>query len=347
MKRYSSAKDIRVGAIGYGSAFSIGKQHLIDMQQAGMTPIAIVELGEAQRQKAREDWPATKVYADVGEMLRRSDANLIAIITPHNTHAKLALQCLRAGRQVVLEKPFAIHLSECDRIIAEARKRGLMLTTYHNRHWDGCVMRAVKTVRSGAIGDLVRARAYFRYPGNPDANWRFSKSISGGILYDWGVHFVEYALQIVAADIVEISGFAKYGVLAAKSPWKSDANEDEATAIVRFANGVIFEITITALDPVPQTNYSKIFELQGTKGVYRFGIADWELIQRDSDNCLATESGPNPAGRWDLYYRNIADHLVKGTPLVITPEWARRPIQILDLAGQSARMGKTLKAKYK
>lgn len=54
----------------------------------------------------------------------------------------------------------------------------------------------------------------------------------------------------------------------------------------------------------------------------------------------------NPKEQWEKYYANIAAHLTKGEPLIITAEWARRPIHILDLAGQSAKAGKAIKAKY-
>ena len=56
--------------------------------------------------------------------------------------------------------------------------------------------------------------------------------------------------------------------------------------------------------------------------------------------------GRNPPTQWEKYYANVAAHLVKGVPLVITAEWARRPIHILDLAGRSAKQGKALKARY-
>jgi len=57
--------------------------------------------------------------------------------------------------------------------------------------------------------------------------------------------------------------------------------------------------------------------------------------------------GKNPPSEGWRFYQNIADHLVRGKPMVITPQWARRPIHILDLACRSAKAGRTMKAKYK
>jgi predicted dehydrogenase len=137
MALFKKAADIKVGCIGYGGAFNMGRAHLKEMQKAGMTPTAVAEIDASRLKVAETDFPGIQTYTDVAAMLRKSDVNLLAIITPHNTHAKLALQCLRAGRHVVAEKPLAITTAECDAMIVEARKRKLVLSTYHNRHWDG------------------------------------------------------------------------------------------------------------------------------------------------------------------------------------------------------------------
>ncbi len=110
-------------------------------------------------------------------MLKKSDVNLVAIITPHNTHAALAVQCLRAGRHVVCEKPLAITTAECDRMIAEAKRAGVVLSTYHNRHWDGCILEAVDRVLGhGAVGDVFRIEAHMGAYGKPGDWWRSSRA---------------------------------------------------------------------------------------------------------------------------------------------------------------------------
>ncbi len=221
MKRFKKAGDIKVGVIGYGGAFNMGSAHLAQMQQAGMTPVAVAEIDPKRLEVAEEDYPGIQTYPSTAAMLKGSDVNMVTIITPHNTHAKLAVQCLKAGRHVVCEKPLAITTAECDRMIAAARKSRVVLSTYHNRHWDGCVLEAVRQIRSGVIGEVLRVEAHMGGYGKPGDWWRSSKSISGGILYDWGVHLLEYSLQIIDSDMAEVSGFASYGHWAKKTAWKS------------------------------------------------------------------------------------------------------------------------------
>lgn len=343
MKTFSTLSEIRVGVIGYGGAFNMGKDHLTRAQQAGMTPAAVADIDAKRLKEAESDFPGIQTYPTVHQMLRHADVDLVVIITPHSSHAKLVIQCLTEGKHVVCEKPLALTTAECDRMIAAAHNRKLLLSTYHNRHWDGWIIQALKTIQSGAIGEVVRVETCMGEWNKPSDWWRSSKSISGGILYDWGVHLIEYALQIIDDDIAEVNGFSCNGVWADKTVWKSDANEDEATAIVRFKKGAFLSLRITSIDVNPRPAW---FEITGTAGTYIFNWNLWELIV-PRRNTIVRTTGKNPADQYWQYYSNIAEHLVNNEPLVITPEWSRRPIHILDLADRSARLGRAMKAKYK
>lgn len=343
MARFKKAKDIKVGVIGYGGAFNMGKRHLGEMQSAGMTPAAVAEIDLSRLEIAEADFPGIETYGSVAKMLKDSDVDLLAIITPHNTHAKLALQCLKAGRHIVCEKPLAITTPECDVMIAEAKKRRLVLSTYHNRHWDGWIMQAVKTIRKGTIGEVFRVEAHMGGYNKPGPWWRSSKSISGGIMYDWGVHLLEYALQIIDSEMVEVSGYAKTGFWGPKTKWKKDANEDEGYAVVRFKDGKWLSLSVSSIDSNPKPSR---LEITGTKGTYLINFGQWETITHSDGDTVSTR-GRDPKSEGWRFYKNIADHMTKGKPLVITPEWARRPIHILDLAGQSAKKGCAIRTTYK
>jgi predicted dehydrogenase len=203
-------------------------------------------------------------------------------------------------------------------------------------------MQAVKDLKAGQIGEVVRVEAHMGARGKPGDWWRSSKTISGGILYDWGVHLLEYSLQLIGSEIVEVAGFAKRGYWAPQVKWKGDTNEDEGFAVVRFKNGAYLTLLITSLESNPRRG---LLEITGTKGSY---LMDWqqnELTQRDGNTTSVTRIR-NPQGEGWQFYQNVADHLTGRKKLTITAEWARRPIHILDLAVQSARIGKAQRAKY-
>jgi predicted dehydrogenase len=345
-RKYAQASDIRVGVIGYGGAFNMGRAHLNEMQKAGMAPTAVAEIDPARLAVATQDFPGIETYASATDLLKKSKTDLLAIITPHNTHADLAVQCLEAGRHVVCEKPLAITTDECDRMIAAAAKHGVVLSTYHNRHWDGCILEAVKRIGAGEIGDVFRIEAHMGGYGKPGDWWRTSRGISGGILYDWGVHLLEYSLQILkGAEIREVTGLAHTGFWAPRTKWLDDTNEDEGHALVRFADGRWLSLNSSSIDSRPKDGDRGWLEITGTKGTYSFQGDGFE-IWRHADGVTTITKGRNPASEGWRFYQNVADHLAGGEPLVITPEWARRPIHIIDLAVRSAREGRALTARY-
>lgn len=343
MRRFRQPGDINVGVVGYGGAFNMGRIHFNEMKAAGMTPLAVAELDPERLKIAREEFPGIETYATLDEMLRKSQVNLVTLITPHNTHAALAMKCLAAGRHVVVEKPMAITTAECDAMIAAAKRSKVILSTYHNRHWDGIILGALQLIRSGAIGKVVRVDMEMGRLAKPGDWWRSSKSISGGILYDWGVHLTEYILQIAGSDITEVSGYIRSGVWAGQTRWKKDTNEDEGQVVIRFANGIWATLQITSLDGRPNQPW---FKIVGTRGTL---TPDWwntEVATLEGEKRVTTQV-PTPPSQGHRFYQNIADHLTKGSTLVITPEWSRRPIHILDLACRSAKAGCALKPKYR
>ncbi len=343
MKRFKKASDIRVGVVGYGGAFNMGRLHLQQMQNAGMTPAAVCEIDEERLHVAAQEWPGIETYTQMGDMLKKSSIDLAALITPHNTHAKLAVQALKAGCSVVCEKPFAITTAECDAMIRAAKANGLVVSAYHNRHWDSAIVECVKRTRAGALGDVVRVEAHMGGRNQPRGWWRSSKSISGGIAYDWGVHILEYGLQAIDSEMTEVSGYAKCGFWADKTPYGADSNEDEVFGAVRFKSGAWMTLCISSVDANMKRGR---IEVTGTKGTFiMLDDSNYEMITfRKGERIVA--SGSAGQSQWQNYYQNIADHLVEGAPLIITPEWARRPIHILDLMDKSAKAGRAMKTKY-
>jgi len=349
MPYFKKPADVRVGVIGYGGAFNMGRRHLAEMQQAGMTPFAVCDTDPARLDIADEDFPGIETYDDLDAMLKGSDVDLIVHITPHNLHYPLAAKCIKAGKHVVTEKPFVVTTSEADRLIKLAEKHDRMVSTYHNRHWDGWILRAVREiVDKGVIGEVFRVRAGMGGYGMPKAWWRSSRTVSGGILYDWGVHLIEYALQVVRSEIVEVAGYAKAGHWEGKAPkshpWGGDLNDDEAALTVRFADDAWLDLTITQLgsDPLPYQ-----IGFFGTKGCYLINFGQgWTTRTVNRGGKLTERTGKHPKGQGHKFYENVAGYLTGKEDLIITPQWARRPIHILDLAGQSAEKGKALKAKH-
>jgi len=325
---------MKVGTIGYGGAYNMGRKHLTELTgNAGIEAVAVCDRDPARLQTAKEDWPGIETYTDLAAMLEKSDAELIVIILPHNLHAPVAVQCLEAGRHVVVEKPFACTVAECDAMIAAARKAGKLVTTYHNRHWDGIILGMVEHLSK--IGKPLRWESQFGRHEEPDSTWRSNREASGGILFDWGAHCVEYMFQCLGTDVIEIFGYGHEGY------WTKTTNEDEVGALVRFQSGATGHHRTTALCGVGGA-YLRVF---GTEGALLTGDAwmdELRFIDYKQGNDAAPQSLPVPEGRGVKFYENVVGHLRNGEPLIITPEYAREVIQVLDLASRSREQNRTI-----
>ena len=113
--------------------------------------------------------------------------------------------------------------------------------------------------------------------------------------------------------------------------------------MVRFADGRWLTLCVSSLDSKPKEGW---LEITGTKGTYLFGGDTWKTMTHKHDVEVVCQ-GKNPPSEGWRYYQNIAEYLVNGCELIITAEWARRPVHILDLANRSAEKGASLKAKYR
>ena len=329
-------KTINVAAIGYGGAFNMGKLHLEACKRSRMKPVAVCDLDLKRTATAKEELGQhIETYNDVSELLSKSNADLCIVITPHNTHAPLAVQCLEAGKHVVTEKPFTITIEESTRVIEAARAAKKMATVFHNRRWDGDFLTIRRLIEKGAIGDVFHIECFFGGYDEPTPTWwRSYKDISGGAMHDWGAHFVDWILQLMPHKIESISGDF------AKRMWHQISIEDHTVAHVRFEGGRTATIEQSSIAAIGKSR----FRILGTLG----GIEQkgWDAkdgidFVRIDDGQKITSNVPCLKDDWDGFYRNVADHLLLGEPLEVTPESARKVIAVIDLAEQSSKQGGT------
>lgn len=337
MKQFASTESIRCAVIGYGGAFNMGRSHLREMAATGMQPVGVAEIDPERLSVASQDFPGIGQFREVASLLREARPDLVAIITPHNTHAELALQCLEGGAAVVCEKPMALTVAECDQMIAKANEKNLLLSVYHNRHWDGCILEArERIVDKGEIGRVFRMEAQWGGFAHPRDWWRSSQRISGGVHYDWGVHLLEYAFQLIGSEAVEVSAMTARGHW--ETAWGADTNDDELSAMVRFANGVLLNLRVTHVDADPEPS---LLVATGTAGKYYMGMQQFRMVIPEGDERVQ-RSGPNRSSESARYYRNIAEAMTGQADLVITPQWSRQTIEVLEAATRSAATGRAV-----
>jgi scyllo-inositol 2-dehydrogenase (NADP+) len=324
------AEEIRAGIIGYGGAFNMGKHHAESInREPGMRTIAICDIDAARREAAKRDFPDVDVYEDYREMLKRPDLDLCVVVLPHNLHASVAIECSRAGKHVITEKPMCITTAEATAMIEAARAAGKMLTTYHNRRHDGDYQTLKRIVRGGLLGDVFRVEMFGGGYGHPGYWWRSDKKVSGGHFYDWGAHYLDWLLGIVPSRVSEVRGFFR------KLRWFDVTNEDDVHALIVFENGVTADVQMSTVARIGKPRWrvwGTLGAAEDVQGAFRVET-EWQG-QPTSMSVRFQES------RWANFYHQLADHLLRGGPLDVKPEHARRVIAIMEAAERSSQSGR-------
>ena len=143
--------------------------------------------------------------------------------------------------------------------------------------------------------------------------------------------------------MTEVSGFNHRGFWAKKGPYGvKDGIEDEAFGVIRFDSGQWLSILSSSIDSKPREGWLTV---TGTLGQYIVQPDTWKAYTHH-DGDYVFRQGPVRPSEGYRFYENIAAHLTKGAKLVITPEYARRPIHILDLVKRSAAEGHAIPTIY-
>ena len=327
----SKGDGFRCGVVGYGGAFNMGRLHLTSMQKnKRMEVAAVCELDPARRAVANDDFPGIKTYGSVGNMLRGAELDLVTIITPHNTHAKLAVQCLNAGVNVVCEKPLAITSAEVKQMLTTAKKKKVMISTFHNRRWDGDFVVLRDLIRKEKIiGRVFRIEAGFFGFGEQGTWWRSNKEVSGGAIYDWGAHFTDWILNIITDPVDWVSGYQ-----VKNNEWSKYDNEDHSEYTVQFKGGCTATLTMSNLSMSSRPRW----RILGEKGSIE-DVGGKYLVNTIVNGRQMSTEVPFAESNWDAYYENVYKHLMGRAKLVITPESAGRVIGVLEAANISAARG--------
>ena len=330
-----SGSEIKSAVIGYGGAFNMGKLHAEQMNASGMRTVAACDLDPKRMEAAAKDLPGIKTFLSIDGLLADPDIDLCVVILPHNMHAPIAIQCAEAGKHVIVEKPMCLSVAEADAMVAASAKAGKMLSVFHNRRWDGDYQTIQGLIDEGMIGEVFHIEACMGGFHDLGSWWRSNKAISGGALFDWGAHIVDWIQLFLPGTIAGVDGYFH------KLRWHSQTNEDHTELVIRFASGATAQVEISALAAAQKDRW----RILGTHGsiVQNSDMLD---VTVDHKGHLAKFKLRPKETRWQGYYENIAGHLMRGEELVVKPEEARRTIGIIEAAEESSKLKRTVVPAY-
>ena len=349
MPHTSLDSPVRCAIIGYGPIFNWGWVHARWINAvADFSLAAICDKDPGCAVRARYDFPEVDTYTDLHEVLARDDIDLVTVVTPHNTHASIVLDCLNAGKHVVVDKPMCISVAEATTMIDTAEKVDKTLAVFHNRRHDGNVRAIKEVIEQGRIGEVFHIELSSCGYGRPADSWRARKDISGGLLYDWGSHAIDWALNMIPGDIAQVTGFFH------KRVWSDVSNEEQTRAVILFENGAVVDILQSILAYAGRP----LWYILGTKGAIVDGGRDaikgyTEQLNGPSGGSfkLITEGGeqkvPYRESDWLTYYIDMVDHLLRDGTVPVSGEEGRRVITVLETAEKSAKSGRSEDVPYR
>jgi predicted dehydrogenase len=207
---------IRVGLIGYGYAGRTFHAPLL----AAEPGMALTLVASRDAAKVHADWFEVTVVADPLAVATSDAIDLVVIASPNASHAPLATAALRAGRHVVVDKPFTLDVAEARGVIALAEAQGRLLSVFHNRRWDSDWLTVRDAIAAGAVGRPVHLESHFdRFRPAVRTRWREDGGPGSGVWFDLGPHLVDQALALFGLPDRVSASFAKARAGALADDW--------------------------------------------------------------------------------------------------------------------------------
>lgn len=340
-------KKIGVGLASFGMSGQVFHGPLLKVNPA----FRMVSILERSKNLSAGIFPGSRIVRSYDELLSDPDIELLVVNTPDTLHYEMADAALRAGKHVVIEKPFVHESRQGTALIELAARKRLVLSVFQNRRWDGDFLTIRKILDEGLLGELVEYEAHFdRFRNFIPANTWKEAEVSGSTLYNLGSHLIDQALVLF--------GKPEYVYADIRTLRPGGAIDDAFTLMLGYSGAkVTLKSSYLVREPGPR------YYLHGTHGSYlKYGIDPQEDDLKNGDLPDREGWGAEEESGWGVlntvlegrefegkietlpgcytrYYDDIAMAIVKGTVPQVTAEDANLVIKVIEAAMESNSSG--------
>jgi len=339
-------KKIRTALVGYGSVGEKMHAPLISV----CDDLELVAVVERNMEKSKEKYPQVKIFRSLEDLLDANVADLIVIVTPNEFHFTYAKMALDAGKHVVVDKPVTIYSHEAEALKKLAEKKGLVLSVFQNRRWDGDIQTIKKIMDEGVLGRIVHFESHFdRFRPSLADNWREMDVPGNGITYDLGTHLIDQAVMLFGKP---------QWVYAEILKQRNGAVADDFFDITLMYEGIKARLTASIMVNAPLPK----FLVLGEKGSFiKYGLdvqekafkagqkpegVNWGLENAEAWGILHLENSstsyPTERGDYRHFYRNIAETILGQAKLKVKMDEAILVLKIIEAAFLSHQEGKRI-----
>lgn len=320
---------LKVGIIGLGG---IARSHCDAIATLdNVEVVAVADLFEEKRREYMTKYDIPRGYSSHTELLKDKEVEAVAVVLGHHLHHQLTVDACNAGKHVLVEKPMALSLAQCDDMIEAAARNNVKLMVGLTQHFHGTSLKAKEILDSGELGPLITAVSYM------SKNWSFqerrpqyrSRYHGGGMWMTNGVHVVDRLTWLMASQAVSVS--AAIGTRA-----HYQAADDSATAFIRYKNGVAgVAVAVGFADGAP--NYE--CQVICANGTLRFTQHGEKYVQVGKDDKWVDRPFEDSPAEMHFEWKAFAESIKQDIEPPTHGEYGRHIMEILFAAEQSAISG--------
>ena len=289
-------------------------------------------------------------YSDYHEMLEKERPELVAIATESGKHAQIALDCIEAGCNVIIEKPIALSIEDADAIVKAGKEKGVKVCTSHQNRFNKSIQKIREALERNRFGRLFYGTAHIRwcrdYEYYSRAKWRGTWEQDGGALMNQCIHNIDLLRWMMGDEIEEVVGMTD----RLSHPYISA--EDMGIALVKFRNGS-YGIIEGTTDIYPK-NLEETLYLFGEKGTVKAGgasvnkIEEWRFADQLDDPAEVikqfAENPPNVYGYGHTpLYADMIEAIEKDREPYVNAEAGKRALELVLAIYKSAAEGTSVK----
>lgn len=325
----------RIGIIGVGWISQV--VHLPILTR--LPEAEVVAICDRDRSKARlvgEKFGIRRVYTDVEKLLENEECTAVVVATPTDTHREVTLAALKAGRDVLVEKPIGRSTAEAVEMATAARdeKRTLMVGMNHRFRPDTIVLKSF--LQGKELGRIVHVRTAWLRKQSSTSPWLTQKERSGGgVLLDLGIVLLDLAFWLLEYPEVKKVSAAHFAI-------KTRGVEDTSIAAITLKNGAVVNLEASWSLTVPEDVYScHVFGAEGSASLSPLRVN--KEMHGNLVNLAPAKMEP-PQHWYRRSYENELRHFLgsvrSGHPVISTAEEAVQRMKVVDAMYKSARTGK-------
>ena len=253
-------------AVNHIKAALNNKLNIVAMCDIELSHIDV--LFEKTKFKELYDEKSVKKYLNYKDMLEECpEIELVAIATDSGLHAEIAKHCIKYGKNVIIEKPMAMSIDDCEEIINLSKEYNVKVSVCHQNRFNVAIQEMRKALDKGRFGKISHGSINVRWNRNKDyydqAKWRGKWASDGGCLFNQCIHGIDLLRWMMGDEVEEV-----YGVTKQQFHHYIEC-EDVGMAVVKFKNGAIG--TIEGTVNVYKENLEETLYLFGEKGTCKIG----------------------------------------------------------------------------